>query len=79
MLKKINLPKNKLTCFHYHELTDDEREYIIFYIDPVKFLNQQIKFFNNYTEEQISKFPHTAKKLEILKSLIEKLDIFDKR
>lgn len=78
MLKKIKLPKNKLSCFHYHNLTDEEREYITFNIDPVKFLNNQIKFFNCYTEETISKYPHIKKELEILKSLIEKLDIFDR-
>lgn len=79
MLKKIKLPKNKLACFHYHILTDEEREYIILNIDPVKFLNNQIRFLSNYTEEQISKYPHVTKEIETLKSIIDKLDIFDKR
>lgn len=79
MLKKIKLPKNKLSCFHYHNLTDEEREFIIFNIDPVKFLNSQIESFNIYTKEMLSKYPHTAKELETLESIIKKLDIFDKR
>lgn len=79
MLKKIKLQKNKLACFHYHTLTDKEREYIIFNIDPVKFLNNQISFFSHYTEEQLSKYPHVTEELETLKSIIEKLDIFDRR
>lgn len=77
MLKKIKLPKNKLACFHYHELNKEEQEYIIFNIDPVKFLNNQIRFLSNYTEEQITKYPHVKKEIETLKSIIDKLDIFD--
>lgn len=79
MLNKIKLPKNKLSCFHYHELTDTEREFIIFNLDPIEFLNSQIESFNIYTDEMLTKFPHTKKELETLKSIINKLDIFDKR
>ena len=79
MLDKIKLQKNKLACFHYHELTDDEREFIIFNTDPVEFLNSQIESFNIYTDEMLTKFPHTRKELETLKSIIKKLDIFDRR
>ena len=79
MLDKIKLPKNKLACFHYHTLTDEEREFIIFNIDPVKFLNSQIESFNIYTDEMLKKYPYTKKELKILKSIIKKLDIFDKQ
>ncbi len=78
MLKKIKLPNNMLSCFHYHELTDKEREFIIFNLDPIKFLNSQIESFNIYTDEMLDRFPHAKKDLETLKSIIDKLDIFDK-
>ena len=79
MLDKIKLQNNKLSCFHYHELTDDEREFIIFNLDPIEFLNSQIDSFNIYTDEMLAKFPHIARELTTLKSIIKKLDIFDKR
>ena len=82
MLKKIKLQKNKLACFHYHTLTDDEREFIIFNLDPVKFLNYQIELFNAFATDENEfekKFPHTAKEIEKLKSIINKLDIFDRK
>ena len=78
MIKKIKLPKNKLACFHYYQLTDEEREFIVFNIDPVKFLNSQIESFNIYTDEQLDKYPHTKKRVETLKRIIDKLDIFEK-
>jgi len=78
MLKKIKLPKNKLACFHYHTLTKEEQEFIIFNTNPVEFLNAQIESFNIYTDEMLNRFPHAKKDLETLKSIIEKLDIFDK-
>lgn len=79
MLKKLRLSKNKLACFHYHLFTEDERKFIIFNTDPIKFLNSQIESFNIYTDEMLEKYPNTKKQLEILKSIIKKMDIFDNR
>lgn len=78
MLKNIKLSKNKLSCFHYNTLTESEQEFIIFHIDAVKFLNEQIKFYNSFSEEQLSKYSSIKKEYDTLKSIIEKLDIFNK-
>lgn len=78
MLDKIILPKNKLCCLHYHELTEEELNFIISNLDPIKFLNTQIGFYSIYTNEMFIRFPYAKKNLDTLKSIIKKLDIFDK-
>lgn len=78
MLDKIKLPNNKLASLHYHELTDNEREFIIFNLDPIKFINSLIEFYNTFNNISLTKYPYIKKEIDTLKSIINKLDIFDK-